>query len=103
MNRYILITNMAFLITFVTACGSTIKVKGDTEHRAVVSGEAKTENTFTFKIDVSGCKELEGANQANCITETIKALGDLVKMVKDFACKDEACKLPTSIPVGEKK
>lgn len=92
----ILTTILLFVVTlYQTGCGQTIKVKGETQHYASVSGEAKTTNEFVFKIDVSGCQALEGANQATCITETVKALGDLVKMVKEFACKDEACKEPT--------
>ncbi len=89
---------LLFMSFIVIGCGGTIKVKGDTQHN--VGGEIKTTNEFVFKIDVSGCDKLEGANQAACITETIKALGDLVTMVKQFACKDPTCKLPTSTPIG---
>jgi hypothetical protein len=89
---------MIAFFMLMTACGGTIKIKGDTEH--TVNGEVKTTNEFVFRIDVSGCDKLEGANQAACITQTIKALGDLVTMVKQFACKDDTCKNPIAIPVG---
>ena len=93
-----------FLITIlmlVISCGGTIKLKGDTTH--TVGGEVKSTNEFVFKIDVTGCQTLEGQNQANCITETVKAMGDLVQMVKQFACKDPTCVAPINIPVEDTK
>ncbi len=97
MLKHILFTTIFML----EGCRSDVKVHGSTEH--TVGGEVKTTNEFVFKIDVSGCDKLEGANQAACISETVKALGDLVTMVKQFACKDDTCKTPATIPGGDNK
>ncbi len=98
--RYISATIIAFLITFVTACGKLApEIKGNTKSdvnvNVHVSGEVKATSEFVFKIDVSGCNKLYGAAQATCITEAVKALGDIANTIKQFACKDDICKQPT--------
>lgn len=96
MFKHIFFTAFCMLVgTLLPGCGKLapeVKVTTKSEVKADVSGTVKTESTFTFKIDVSGCDKLEGANQANCITEAVKALGDLVAMVKQATCKDDACR-----------
>ena len=80
-----------YLVMMLCACGSsnTIKVKGGTTH--TVEGEAHVVNEIVLKIDVSACESLDGANQAQCITDSVKAIGDLVQIIKSLTCKDQEC------------
>lgn len=87
----------ALVALFLCACGSTHKVKGKTDHN--VQGEVKTINEFVFRIDVSGCQTLEGEAQAECITKSVEALGNLVEAIKAVTCNDDVCRgLPEEEP-----
>ena len=74
---------------FLVSCGGTVKVKGNTTH--TVDGDVHTINEVVLKIDVSGCANLEGQQQADCIVKTVEALGNLVELIKTLSCKDEEC------------
>lgn len=80
---------LLIMIFVLTGCGGTYRVKGGTTH--VVSGESKVIQEIVLKIDVSGCEDLEGQEQAECITNAVKALGDLVTVIKSLTCKDVDC------------
>lgn len=83
-------TSLAFCF-WLTGCGLGVDVSGKTEHAATVSGEVHTVNTIVLRIDVSACESLGGAAQAQCITESVQALGDLVELAKAFGCTDAEC------------
>lgn len=76
---------------FVMACGSTITLRGKTEHESKVSGDVHVVNEIVLRVDVSACENLEGEEQGHCISESVKALGDLVKLAKALSCKDKEC------------
>lgn len=73
---------------FLNGCGTAIKVKGSTEHNAHVNGEVKATTELILKIDLTGCEPLEGGDKAQCIKDTVNAMGDLVELIKALTCKD---------------
>lgn len=73
---------------FLNGCGAAIKVKGNTEHTATVNGEVKATTELILKIDLTGCEPLDGEDKAQCIKDTVSAMGDLVELIKALTCKD---------------
>jgi len=73
----------------LVGCNHKIGVNGGTVHH--VYGEVKVVNEIVLKLDVSACDTLAGEAQASCITETVKAMGDLAELAKSLACKDQEC------------
>lgn len=84
---------LPLLMLLMAGCGTQIKVKGGTTHEAhsTVEGEVRTVNEIVLKIDVTACESLNGQDQAQCIKDTVAALGDLVELIKSLSCKDSAC------------
>ena len=66
------------------SCGTTIRVKGDTQHN--VSGSVETKNTIVFTIDTSGCLDVPIEQRLECIKTLVKALEELKNVAEILSC-----------------